>query len=141
MKIFAKVMMVFTFIFVIFGLVRVVMFRVQGNSDYSTFNFLPSYQSFNIWVNSFNLGDDFVRSFESFKSLITSFSFSADSSFFENVAKFFAGVWNFFTCLWQLLVCAVSSPIKLIDWLLQFLSLDLVSNSSSVGFLLKNCYF
>ena len=72
MKIFVKVMMIFTFIFVIFGLVRVVMFRISGNSDYSQFNFLPSYQAFNNWVNSFNLGDDFIRSFDSFKSLVNS---------------------------------------------------------------------
>lgn len=136
MKIFAKVMMAFTFIFVIFGLVRVVIFRVNGNTDYSTFNFLPSYQSFNNWINTFNLGDDFFNSFDSFKSLVNSFSFSTDSNFFENVAKFFTGLWSFFGCLWQLLVCLVSTPIKLIDWLLQFLNLDLVRQSSSnVGFL------
>ena len=73
---------------------------------------------------------------------IPGFNFSADSTFFENVSKFFTGLWNFFTCLWQLLVCVVSSPIKMIDWLLQFLNLDLVRQScDNVGFLFKICYF
>lgn len=130
MKIFAKVMMVFTFLFMIFGLIRVVMFRVEGYSDYSTFNFLPSYESFNSWVNSFNLADDFVNSFDNFKSLVNSFDFSTDSSFFENVAKFFTGLWNVITCVLQLLVCVVSTPIKMLTWLFDFFTLDLVKSSS-----------